>query len=56
MLDDTTIVPNEKQSISVSDIARILQAQSKAKFSLLCPDGIKIPLPESLTRVLLIAG
>jgi excisionase family DNA binding protein len=33
-----------------------LQSRSKAKFSLLCSDGIKIPLPEPLIRLLLIAA
>jgi len=56
MLANTTIIPNKKQSVSISDVAKTLQAQSKAKFSLLCPDGIKIPLPEPLTRLLLIAA
>ena len=56
MLVNTTIVPNEAQSPSIADIAKTLQEQSKAKFSLLCPDGLKIPLPEPLIRVLLIAA
>ncbi len=56
MLANTTIVPNETQAPSMADIAKTLQEQSKAKFSLLGPDGIKIPLPEPLTRVLLIAA
>jgi excisionase family DNA binding protein len=56
MLANTTIVPNKAHSMSISDIAKTLQTQSKAKFSLLCPDGMKIPLPETLTRVLLIAA
>ncbi len=56
MLANTTIVPNDTQTISISDIANTLQTQSKSKFSLLCPDGLKIPLPEPLTRVLLIAA
>jgi len=56
MLASKTIVPNDTQSMSISDIANTLQTQSKAKFSLLSPDGMKIPLPEPLTRVLLIAA
>lgn len=56
MLSNTTIIPNKKQSISISDIAQTLHSRTKAKFSLLCPNGIKIPLPDTLTRVLLIAA
>ena len=56
MLGKATIVPDAKQAISIADIAQTLQAQGKAKFSLLCPDGLKIPLPEPLTRVLLMAA
>ena len=56
MLANTTIIPNKKQLISISDIAQTLQARTKAKFSLLCPNGAKMPLPETLTRVLLIAA
>lgn len=56
MLTNTTIVPNKAQSMSISDIAKTLQAQSKAKFALLSPDGMKIPLPEPLTRLLLVAA
>ena len=56
MLPNNTIVPNETQSVSVSAIAKSLQAQSKAKFSLLCPDDTKIPLPESLAWGLAYCG
>ena len=56
MLENNTIVPNETQSMSVADIAKALRAQGRAKFSLLSPDGTKMPLPESLAWVLLIAA
>jgi len=56
MLANTTIVPNKAHSMYINDIAKTLQTQSKSKFSLLCPDGIRIPLPEPLTKVLLIAA
>jgi excisionase family DNA binding protein len=56
VLTNKTILPNDKQSESISDIAANLQMQTNAKFFLLCPDGKKIPLPEPLAQVLLMAA
>lgn len=56
MLANTTIVPKEDQSAPILGIAKSLQAQPEASFSLQCPDGKLVPLPEPLIQVLLLAA
>lgn len=56
MAANMTIVPKEDQSIPILGVARSLQTQPEANFSLLCSDGSHVPLPQSLVQVLLIAA
>lgn len=56
MLANITIVPKEEQSIPILGVARSLQDQPEAGFTLLCPNGTRVPLPEPLIQVLLIAA
>lgn len=56
MLANMTIVPKEEQLVPILGVARSLQDQPEAGFGLLCPDGTRVPLPEPLMQVLLIAA
>jgi excisionase family DNA binding protein len=56
VLANRTIVPKDEQSAPISGVARSIQSQPEASFALLCPDGTRVPLPEPLVQVLLIAA
>jgi len=51
-----TFVPKEEQSAPISDLAQSMQDQPETGFSLLCPNGARVPLPESLAKLLLVAA
>ncbi|MBX9939059.1 MAG: helix-turn-helix domain-containing protein [Candidatus Obscuribacterales bacterium] len=51
-----TFVPKEEQSAPIQGVAESMHNQPETGFSLLCPDGAKVPLPEPLARVLMAAA
>ena len=56
MLANRTIVSNDEQAAPILGIAKSLQSQPNATFALLCPDEKRVPLPEPLVQVLLLAA
>lgn len=51
-----TFVPKEEQSAPILGIAQSMQDQPETGFSLLCPNGARVPLPEPLAKMLLAAA
>jgi excisionase family DNA binding protein len=51
-----TFEPKEEQSAPILGIAQSMQDQPETGFSLLCPNGAKLPLPEPLVKMLLAAA
>ena len=51
-----TFVPKEEQSAPILGIAESMQDQPETGFSLLCPNGARVPLPEPLAKILLAAA
>lgn len=51
-----TFVPQEEQSAPILGVARSMEDQPEAGFSLLCPNGDRVPLPEPLAKMLLAAA
>lgn len=51
-----TFVPQEEQSAPILGVARSMEDQPETGFSLLCPNGDRVPLPEPLAKMLLAAA
>jgi excisionase family DNA binding protein len=51
-----TFVPKEEQSAPILGIAQSMQDQPETGFSLMCPNGARVPLPASLAKMLLAAA
>ncbi len=56
MLANRTIVSKDEQAAPILGVAKSLQSQPQTDFALMCPDGTRIPLPEPLIQVLLLAA
>lgn len=51
-----TFVPKEELTAPIQGVAESMHNQPETGFSLLCPDGSKVPLPQPLAKVLMAAA